>query len=411
MILFWTLVGGLIALALAFILLPVLRLQPLPRGTEVDQDQLNLEVFQQRLAELDSDLGSGLLDQDQYDAARRDLERELLSDLKGHEQLTRPTRRPWVLALALTVLIPALSVLAYLQTGQPDLIEAPRAEASGTLDELVGRLEQRLAQEPNNPEGWLMLGRTYLAIDRPHAAVKALERAYTLAPQSVEVLLAYAEALGLVDPNKSLLGRPAELIAAALEREPDNANARWFAGLIAFQRGQYQSAINVWQGLLDGLDPGSEEAGNLRQVMDEARRRAGMPVASDTPAAQAASTDQQAASAVRLVIQVSLDPNLADQVLPEDTVFVLARAASGPQMPLAIQRLKVKDLPATVILDDSHAMDPNIKLSSFETYQIVARTSRSGDAAPQAGDLFGERKGVRRTDAMPLVLSIDQIRR
>ncbi len=403
--LFWTLAGGVITLA--FIAIPLLRNPPLAQTATVDQDHMNLEVFRQRLKELETDLSSGLLDQDQYESARRDLERELLAELKGNESLSVPARRPWVLALALTALLPLASIFAYLQTGRPDLITGLPDLGSTPLAELIARLEHRLNQEPDHLEGWLMLGRTYLAIDQPAAAVKAMERAYALAPQSVEVLLAYAEALGLADPNKSLLGRPAELIAAALALEPKSADARWFSGLVAFQRGQYQSALNLWQGILDGLEPGSEEAQNIKQMMDEARRRAGMPVTSDSGPPQSVSNGP--AAGARLIIRVSLDPKLADRVLPDDTVFVFARATVGPPMPLAVQRLRVKDLPATVTLDDSQAMNPGLQLSAFESYRVGARVSRSGEATPRPGDLFGESGPVQR-GSEPLELKIDQVR-
>ena len=405
MMLFWTLAGGVITLA--FIAIPLLRNPPLAQTATVDQDHMNLEVFRQRLKELETDLSSGLLDQDQYESARRDLERELLAELKGNESLSVPARRPWVLALALTALLPLASIFAYLQTGRPDLITGLPDLGSTPLAELIARLEHRLNQEPDHLEGWLMLGRTYLAIDQPAAAVKAMERAYALAPQSVEVLLAYAEALGLADPNKSLLGRPAELIAAALALEPKSADARWFSGLVAFQRGQYQSALNLWQGILDGLEPGSEEAQNIKQMMDEARRRAGMPVTSDSGPPQSVSNGP--AAGARLIIRVSLDPKLADRVLPDDTVFVFARATVGPPMPLAVQRLRVKDLPATVTLDDSQAMNPGLQLSAFESYRVGARVSRSGEATPRPGDLFGESGPVQR-GSEPLELKIDQVR-
>ncbi|MCK7579046.1 MAG: c-type cytochrome biogenesis protein CcmI [Chromatiales bacterium] len=297
MIIFWILAGILLALSLVFVLAPLVR--PTPPDTAPGQDRLNLEVFQQRLKELDADLEAGFLDKEQYDAARRDLERELLYDLDGVE--TAAAARPssafsrWAMALILTVVVPAATVLAYLEIGRTDLIDTRQATAmtedaadAASLEELIRRLEERLAQDPTNIDGWMMLSRTHLATGQLAAGVKAMERAYALAPNEVEVKIAYAEVLGLADPNKSLLGRPAELIAEALEQEPTNTNARWFSGLVAFQRGQYQAARTTWQGILDTLDPASEEADNLRRIMDEAQRRSGGPAeASAQPAAGA----------------------------------------------------------------------------------------------------------------------------
>ena len=447
MIIFWILAGLLLALSLVFVLAPLVR--PTPPDTAPGQDRLNLEVFQQRLKELDGDLEAGFLDKEQYDAARRDLERELLYDLDGAEtnattERSTSTLSRWALGMVLTILVPAATVLAYLEIGRTDLID-PRqmaATADGanaeaaSLEELVQQLEKRLEQEPANIDGWMMLSRTYLALGRLNAGVKAMERAYALAPNEVELKIAYAEVLGLADPNKSLLGRPAELIAEALAQEPANANARWFSGLIAFQRGQYQAARTTWQSILDELDPASEEAGNLRKMMDEAQRRAGAPaetssatpteagetMASETTAAapatsqaNAANTETEraapsAASQASLTVAVSLDPSLSARVSSEDTVFVFARAVQGPPMPLAVQRLQVKDLPATVTLDDSQAMSPALRLSAFDEIQVGARISKSGQATPQPGDLFGESGPLRRDAQSDVQIRIDQVR-
>ncbi|QGU32145.1 c-type cytochrome biogenesis protein CcmI [Thermochromatium tepidum] len=447
MIIFWILAGLLLALSLVFVLAPLVR--PTPLDTAPSQDRLNLEVFQQRLKELDADLETGFLNQEQYDAARRDLERELLYDLEGAEsaKAARPSSAfsRWALGLALTLIVPTATVLAYLELGRTDLIDRHLADAlsasdktqAASLDELVQQLEQRLEQEPTNIDGWMMLSRTYLAMGRLDAGVKAMERAYALAPNEVELKIAYAEVLGLADPNKSLLGRPAELIAEALALDPSNSNARWFSGLIAFQRGQYQAARTTWQGILDELDPASEEAGNLRQMMDEAQRRAGVPTASasTTPGetavpttsdsaaparsqAEAANPETPAqppepsatASQARLTLAVSLDPSLSDRVSPEDTVFVFARAVQGPPMPLAVQRLQVKDLPATLTLDDSQAISPALRLSAFDQVQVGARVALSGQATPQPGDLFGESGPIRRDTQDTIQIHIEHVR-
>jgi cytochrome c-type biogenesis protein CcmH len=435
MIIFWIFAGLLLALSLVFVLAPLVR--PTPPDTAPGQDRLNLEVFQQRLKELDADLEAGFLDQEQYDAARRDLERELLYDLDGAETADEAARSSsalsrWALALVLTIIVPAATVLAYLEIGRTDLIDPRQAAAmtegaskATSLEELVPQLEKQLEQEPANIDGWMMLSRTYLAIGQLDAGVKAMERAYALAPNEVELKIAYAEVMGLADPNKSLLGRPAELIAEALAQEPTNANARWFSGLIAFQRGQYQAARTTWRSILDELDPASEEAGNLRQMMDEAQRRAGIPAQdsdepSDAPTGHSEPVTSQpsqerteppaAASQVSLTVAVSLDPELSARVSPDDTVFVFARAVQGPPMPLAVQRLQVKDLPATVTLDDSQAMNPALRLSAFEEIQVGARVSLSGQATPQPGDLFGESGPIRRDAQADILIRIDQVR-
>lgn len=465
MIIFWILAGGLLALALAFILAPLV--QSAPPDDSMQQDALNLEVFRQRLKELDADLAAGSLDQERYAAARHDLERELLYDVDPEQ--TSPASRHassvlgrWLLGGSLVIVLPLSAVLIYLDLGELDLVDPVQiaassqgvsdanAEETASLEILVERLEARLQDDPENLEGWLMLGRTYFATDQLQKGLKAIERAYELAPDQSEIKLAYAEALAASSPTKSLEGRPAELIRAVLEQEPDNRIARWLAGMISFQQEQFQSAAVTWRKILEELDPQGEEAANLRQMVVEAETRAGIPTTdgqveqevpkpaeperpavSDTaqtpaepatapiatdaavqePAAPApTAADATDASDVSLSVQVSLDPSLADQAAPEDTVFVFARAAAGPPMPLAVQRIQVRDLPKTLTLDDGMAMTPAMRLSAFSDVVVSARVSKSGEAMPQPGDLFGETDPISvATDTETSVL-IDRIR-
>ncbi|MBK1723116.1 c-type cytochrome biogenesis protein CcmI [Thiocystis violacea] len=444
MIIFWILAGGLLVLALVFILAPLLG--SAPANDAIRQDALNLEVFRQRLDELDADLQAGFLEQDRYDAARHDLERELLYDVgeTGTPAAERGDRAGsrlghWILGTALAIALPLGVVLLYLQLGEPRLIDplqagvseqgAPAAEdqSAASLEELVQRLEDRLKENPDNIEGWLMLGRTYFATGQTEQGLKAIGQAYALAPDQVEVKLAYAEALAAASPNKSLDGQPAELIQAVLEQEPENRIARWLSGMIAFQKGQYDSAVTTWKAILAELDQNGDEAANLKQMVAEAQTRAGIAVdtavsgSADTPPpAEAATSTSEPAAAVQpttatdagvaIQVAVRLDDGLADKAAPDDTVFVFARAASGPPMPLAVQRLQVKDLPKTLTLDDSMAMTPAMRLSAFDQVVVGARVSKSGQAMPQPGDLFGETSALAVRDGTETEVLIDQLK-
>lgn len=443
MIIFWILAAGLLALAVLFVVLPLVRAGD--SGATPSQDNLNLEVFRQRLEELDADLSSGFLDQAQYDAARRDLERELLSDLGDAAQAaagkpeakTRDGRAP-ALALILAILLPTAAVLAYLKLGNegiiPSLEAAPGnaapdmggmdAGAMASLETLAQGLADRLTKEPNNLDGWLMLGRTYFAVNQPAKALDALEHAYKLDPRQPGVLLAYAEAIA-ANAGNDLAGRPTELIRAALEIEPDNSSARWLSGMVDYQKGRFADAVKTWEGILAELEPAGEEAAQMRQMIAEARGRGGLPAApaaavpgsqADSPAVRpdasaatqvqaAPSADSPAGPAMR--VKVSLSPDLAAAAAPTDTLFVFARAPSGPPMPLAVQRLKVADLPATVRLDDGMAMVPSMRLSAFPEVVVGARISKSGQASPSSGDLEGQTGPVSVAGASEVNVTID----
>ena len=264
MTIFWILAAGLTVLAVLFVIAPLLGSRTADATeADIDQDKVNLALFKQQLAELDADLAAGKLERTQYESARRDLERELLRDTAGlgpddpkpaaHVKLPGPK----LTAAALLFAVPLMGLVVYLMVGERQIIPQLELAAAGggqqqtgpdgmpPLDVLVQRLEERLAERPDDGEGWTMLGRTYFAMRRTDAAEKALARAHELLPDDVAVTLAYAESIA-ANNQSNLEGRPAELISAALEADPDNATARWLSGMVAFQRGQYQSAATAW---------------------------------------------------------------------------------------------------------------------------------------------------------------------
>jgi cytochrome c-type biogenesis protein CcmH len=466
MTIFWILAAGLTLLAVLFVAAPLLG----GRGSDadaadIDQARVNLELFRQQLAELDADLAAGKLERTQYEAARRDLERELLRDTSdlgpGDPRPAADARLPGprLTALALLVAVPATALALYLILGEREIIprlELAAADAAAgagqhtgspdgmpSLQVLVQRLEERLREAPDDGEGWTMLGRTYFAIGRPQDAERALARAHELLPDDTQVTLAYAESIAN-NNDRNLVGKPAELISSVLAAEPDNATARWLSGMVAFQRGQYQSAITAWKRVLEQIDPAGDDAAELQRLIAQAEQQAGIPPemrlaanAAGEPA-QASATDaaptaaepsarppgEEAAAgataptappsqpepgaAAALDVTVSVAPELADRLPPDTTVFVFARAASGPPMPLAVQTLTLADLPVSVRLDDSMAMMPQMRLSAFPQVVVGARVSPSGQATPQPGDLEAEAGPISSTGAVSV--TIDRVR-
>jgi len=458
MTIFWILAAGLMLLAALFVAAPLLGSRSTdPTNADVEQTRVNLELFKQQLAELDADLAAGKLERTQYESARRDLERELLRDTEVSGEPKPGAAKlpgPRVTAVALLLAVPAIALALYLFLGERQIIPQLELAAAGagagtaqhaggadgmpSLDVLVQRLEERLQQVPEDGQGWTMLGRTYFATGRTQDAEWALARAHELLPDDVQVSLAYAESIAANNGN-DLKGKPAELISAALKAEPDNATARWLSGMVAFQQGQFQSAATAWKRALAQLDPASDDAAKLTSLIAEAEQRAGVPApmrlaangdaattepaatAVPSPAAEAPNVEAPpqptaaeppptAAAAEGLDVSVSLSPELADGMPPETAVFVFARAASGPPMPLAVQRLTLADLPASVRLDDSMAMMPQMRLSAFPQVVVGARVSPSGLAMPQPGDLEGSTGPMSSTGAGTVSVTIDHVR-
>jgi len=438
---FWIFTAGLAGLAILFVVTPLLSRRE--SGQDVGQDQLNLQLFHQQLQELKTDLAAGKLDRVQYRDSCRDLERELLHDLDEHQASPGEPRTTGavVTAVIVALALPAFAFGLYLTIGNPKIIPNLEMAASGqtsiadghpgtgagqrtpSLDELVERLAAKMEQNPENVEGWLMLGRTYFAVDQPGKALDALEKAHGLAPENPDVILAYAEAIAANGEGK-LVGRPAELIAKALEIDPNNVTGRWLDGLVAYQAGDFAGAVQRWERILAELDPSAEDAGELREFIADARERAGMPAmppasepqtatASDTkPAATepAASVTETAAAGPSITVNVSLAEALWKRANVKHTLFVYAKAASGPPMPLAVKRLRTGDLPVTVTLDDSMAMMPAMRLSAFPEVIVGARISASGQATPHSGDLEGEIGPVKPGEVGPVDVVISRVR-
>jgi cytochrome c-type biogenesis protein CcmH len=263
---------------------------------------------------------------------------------------------------------------------------------------MTTKLAARMQEHPEDPVGWTMLGRAYKALERFPDAVEALSRAARLRPQDPEILVEYAEALGLAHGG-DLTGEPTALLERALKLAPGNEKALTLAGTAAFARNDYKSAIGYWQRLSAKVPADSEMGQALAAGIAEAKaRQNGKTV--QVPAAGAA----KAVSGV-----VRLAPSLQGKTEPLDTVFIFARAAEGPQMPLAVVKKQVKDLPFAFKLDDSMAMRPGLELSAFPRVVVTARVSKSGNAMPTAGDLEGASRPVAPGDKDIAVLIDKQV--
>ncbi len=460
MTIFWILVAGLAGLALLFVIPPLLSRHE--ATAEPDQDQLNLDVFRQQLVELEADMAAGKLEKGQYQDARQDLERELLHDVKGQGAPAAPApgTAPFT-ALILALALPAFAVALYLAIGDSAIIprlervagetvQAPGhgaadAQQAASLEIMVERLAARMEENPDQLEGWLMLGRTYVALDQPAKGAAALERALALAPQNPEVMINLAQALATA-ANGQLGGRPGDLIAAALVIEPKHATGRWLNGLVAYQAGDFPLAVQRWEALALDLDAAGEDASELRQFIADAREQGGLPpvttatsptptpasvtspaasvgptagvspaasagpAAGVSPAAKPAPAPARAAPGPAIQVAVSLAEPLKSRANPNQSLFIYAKAAAGPPMPLAVKRLRVADLPITVTLDDSLAMTPEMRLSSFPQVIVGARISASGLATPQSGDLEGEKGPLKPAETSSLQVVIDRVR-
>lgn len=435
--------AAMLVVALALVLPPLF---DRVRTVEAHRDRLNLAIHRDRVAELEQQESNGELGREQALEARLEIGRDLLrdSEVRQDTRAARPAPR-WA-AVLVALGIPASAIWLYAELGTPAALQgalAAHQSASGargvppehSMTDLIAGLMRKLQEDPNNLQGWVMLGRTYNALERFAEAREAFGAAARLAPRDTEVLTRLAEATALANDG-DLSGKPEEILREVLAIDSRAPTALWLSGLAASQRQQYAEAIGYWE-TLEQVVTSPEEKATVTQYLVEARKQVGgnrggsaaaaeppsaSPVPGEAPApppedapdeapVQAAPPETFSAPApsvpevqtspagavpvaAAVTVRVTLAPELQDRVAAGDAVFVYARPAEGTRMPLAIVRHAAAELPLTVTLDDRAVMSGSAKLSTTPQVVVGARISRSGNAMPQTGDLEGQSEAV-----------------
>lgn len=414
MTLFWIICAVLLMVALLFVVLPLWRGGNNAVG-EVRRDAANLEILRDQMSELEADLRDGMLTQDAYEQGRRELQARLLEEARISEQPARLPRHPAkILAIVLAVLLPSVSVPLYLAIGNTKAL-LPQQDSGMAGDFGIIRseaklqeLERKLEQNPENPDGWVVLARSYSEMERFPEAVRAYAQLVKLVPDESQIWANYADVYAMSN-NQSLLGEPTRFLDRALELDGNNTMALALAGSAAMERGDYVAAITYWTRLADLLPQDSPDLQMIRDGIQQARQFLSMQKGGKEKLAKLSADKapvNAAANAAAISGKVSLSPALAGKAAPEDTVFIFARDAQNPKTLLAVLRKQVRDLPLQFVLDDSMAMQPQIKLSGFDRVEVVARITKSGNPISQPGDLQGS-SGIVKTGDKGLSILID----
>lgn len=377
----------------------------------------SIDTLRAQLLQLQRSHAAGTLDAPTHAALKAPLERRLVDAVLAQNAAPPPATpapaqptaaagpRLWGVALVGVV---GVALAGYWWTGTPGAIgQAPAAFTADAgvppatspgaapvtkeqVEAMLARLVARLKDKPEDVDGWLMLGRSYMALERPSEAVDAYRQALKLRPDDASLLADTADAIASVD-GRGLDGEPMQMIEKALRLDPRNLKALALAGSAAFNRSDFAGAARYWDQVVS-LGPADSKLVELaRGGAAEARQRGALPAAAPGASAPATPGAPTAATAATASVSgtVRLSPALQAQAAPGDTVFVFARAAEGGRMPLAILRRKVSDLPIRFTLDDSLSMSPAARISSAGRVIVGARISKSGQAMPQPGDLEG----------------------
>ena len=287
MLIFWIICALFVLLALWFVLPPFL--QPSEPEKNDEPRAANLLVYQDQYHELEADLKNGLIAQEQYQQEKDELERRLLDDVNSKStDAPAPSPSGRKFGYGIAAAIPIAAVALYFVVGTPKAL-SPSAIASQMpgpaaqqgdmrsqqqVEANVAKLADRLKQNPNDAEGWRMLGRSYMILNRFEEAANAYQRASVLNDKDAGIWADYAEALAMAN-DRQLAGKPTEALDRALQLDPKNHKALDLAGSAAYQAGNYQKAIDYWQRLLKALPPGSEELQTISGQIAKAQELGG----------------------------------------------------------------------------------------------------------------------------------------
>lgn len=409
MFIFWLIAALLLLFPLFIILITLLRTH------DEDNTELadNTDLYQQRLSEMKSDIENGLLSGTEAKKVEKEYQLALLDQeehSQTHQSKSITDSSSTIVAILLLIIVPVFVIGLYQHLGQPKLIvqssllsefnnAQTKEEKVASIEKMLSQLEQRLINEPDDVDGWMMLTNSYSTLERYPEALRAVNNLYRLRSDDPTVLIRYADIMAMTN-NGIYAGRPTELINETLRLDPENNSALWLAGLAAKQRGDIVGSVYYWQRLIPNLEDKPEAQQQIKEYIQLAKQEMAGGIKQKTNAIK---------QEHKILVHVSLSDDLINQANAEDTVFVYAQALSGPPMPIAIIRKKVSNLPLVATLDNSTAMMPNNKLSDHEHVKLTARISKSGNAIPEPGDLIGRLDAVQTNANETLNLNIDEI--
>ncbi len=404
---FWVISLLMVLVSLGFILPSLLRK---PKFGVEDLRVQNVLIAKEKLKELEVELKTERISKELYDKRKQELETSLLNDTEQSSEVIKEVEHSGKVAWFVAIFTPVLAVVLYIVLGtSPELLRNPQLAQSNAAEQqqmtpemMAEKIVARLEQEPGNAEGWAMLGQTYMQLKRYPDASSAFEKSNTLAPNNPQVMFRYADALAMANKS-SLEGKPIELITAALKISPRDMTGLWLSGMYAEEHGDNKKALTQWLVLYEvvaGTQYEESVMKMLTRVNGVVAKADQVDLAALTAKVSAGSSDMASGtSGATISVTVTLDDAIKSKVSPTDTVFIYAKAMTGPPMPLAAAKKQVKDLPITITLNDSMAMIPTMKLSKFQTVKIGARISKSGNAITQPGDIKQEVKNVETTNS------------
>ena len=394
-----------IALCVAAVFLWVLLRERKPL-TQASQANANAKVYRDQILDLDREHDSGHISDEEWRQSRDELSMRLLEDTSAADDPVAKTEKPAVwTAVVLAVALPISAMGFYMWVGQPEALnpmalKSPEQVDQKDLTKLAETLADKLQSQPENLQGWVMLGRTYRTLENFDASLKAYDTALKLSADD-DLQLERIEVMAM-QRQGNFDGEPWRVIREILQKDPQHFGALLTAGSASYAEGKYADSLKYWEQARKPLEANHPDLAGLENAIATVRDKMGLP-------AKAASTGPSVpatASTLNVSGQISLSAALKAKASPNDAVFVYATPANGDRMPLAIMKTTVSQLPMNFTLDDSTAMTPERKLSTAGEVFIKVRVSKSGNAMLQSGDLTGGSEGPVKVGSKGLKIEI-----
>ncbi len=404
--LFWGAAVLCVAVALAFVLPPLLRKKPIV--AKAARRDINIAVYRDQMKEMEADRTSGLLSDAQFQAGKLELESRLAEDALTKVDVSMAPVASRRLGFTLAGVLPVAAFGIYFLLGNPLSLTAiaeaqanppvmpPTAGGQGEHDimQMIQKVEERTKTDPNDVTAWVLLGKTYAAVGHWPEALHAYEKAIKLKPDVPAVMTGYAEALA-ISRNRVLKGEPIQMVLQALEKDPNDIKGLELAAISAFQEQNFAQAAFYFKHLHKQLPPDSPYAQDVLEAQKEANKLArGAMTGMDNLADATAEPGKAAKPALTIRGVVDIAPELKAKLNDSDVVFLFARSAGGGAPVAALRSTAVK-FPLDFELSDAMAMNADNKLSNFKEVNLSVRVSKSGDPMGTTGDLEGVLSAIK----------------
>jgi cytochrome c-type biogenesis protein CcmH len=398
-----------IALCVAAVFLWVLLRERKPL-TQASQASANAKVYRDQILDLDREHDSGHISDEEWQQSRDELSMRLLEDTSAADDPVAKTEKPAVwTAVVLAVALPISAMGFYMWVGEPEALNPMALKSPDQVDQkdlakLAETLADKLQSQPENLQGWVMLGRTYRTLENFDASIKAYDAALKLSADD-DLQLERIEVMAM-QRQGNFDGEPWRVIRDILQKDPQHYGALLTAGSASYAERKYADALKYWEQARKPLEANHPDLPGLENAIATVRETMGLPAKAASTGSSTSSGSAAASSALNVSGQISLSAALKAKTSPNDAVFVYATPGNGDRMPLAIMKTTVSQLPLNFTLDDSTAMTPDRKLSTAGEVFIKVRVSKSGNAMPQSGDLTGGSEGPVKVGSKGLKIEI-----